>query len=127
MRSERERYLRNRSKLRRLTRAQRLNCLRVQQAFIQDLMNNDELGPRLMIEYCYGSSQPTPLVPSLNLVEDLINETHLILKLANWSSVDLYTYDVSFNNGELTWEEIEVTDSYWLQEWERNQNYYQQT
>ena len=99
MRSERERYLRNRSELPRLTRAQQRNCLKVQNAFIQDLIDNNELGPRLVIEYFYDSSQPTPSVPSLNLAEDLINETHIILKLAYWSSGDLYTYAVSFIKG----------------------------
>ncbi len=95
--------------------------------FIQDLIDNDKLGPCLVIEYFYDSSQPTPSIPSLDLAEDLINETHIILKLAYWSSGDLYTYGVSFNNGVSKWEEIEITDSYWLQEWERKQNYYQQT
>ena len=71
----------------------------MQNAFIQDLIDNDELGPRLVIEYFYDSSQPTPLVPSLDLAEDLINETHIILKLAYWSSGDLYTYAVSFIKG----------------------------
>jgi hypothetical protein len=82
MRSEHERYVRNRSELPRLTRAQRLNCLRVQQAFIQDLINNDKLGPHLKIENFYNSSQPTPTVPSLDFAEDLINGTHIILQLA---------------------------------------------
>ncbi len=90
---------------------------------IQDLIDNDKLGPCLEIEYFYDSSQPTPLVPSLDFAEDLINETHIILKLAYWSSGDLITYAVSFINGESTWEEVEVGDSYWLKEWERNQNY----
>jgi hypothetical protein len=49
-------------------------------------------------------------------VEDLINESHIILKLAYWFSGDLYAYGVSFNSGESKWEEIEVTSSYWQQE-----------
>jgi hypothetical protein len=121
--SEREQYLRNRSELPRLTRAQQLNCLWVQQAFIQDLIDNNELGPRLEIKYIYDSSQPTPSVPSLNFAKDLINETHIILQLAYWSSGDLITYTVSFINGESAWEEVDVGDSYWLTEWQRNHNY----
>ena len=121
--SEHEQYLRNRSELPRLTRAQRLNCLRVQQAFIQDLIDNNELGPHLEIEYFNDSSQPTPLVPSLDFAEDLINKTHIILQLAYWYSGDLITYAVSFTNGESTWEEVNLGDSYWLAEWQRNHDY----
>jgi hypothetical protein len=117
--SEREQCLRNCSKLPWLTRAQQRNCLRVKNAFIQGLINNDGLGPCLEIEYFYNLSQPTPSVPSLNFAEDLINETHIILKLAYWSSGDLITYAVSFINGKSTWEEVEVGDSYWLKKWER--------
>ena len=108
-----------------LTHAQQRNCLRVQHVFIQDLIDNNKLGPRLVIEYFYNLSQLTPSAPSLDLAEDLINKTHIILKLAYWSSGDLYTYAISFINRESKWEENEVQDSYWLQEWERNQNYYQ--
>jgi hypothetical protein len=118
MRSGCERYLQNR-----FTRAKRRNCLREQNAFIQDLINNNELGPCLEIEYFYDSSQPTPSVPSLDFAENLINKTHIFLKLAYWSSGDLITYAISFINGESTWEEVEVGDSSWLKEWERNQNY----
>ena len=123
MGAERERYLQNRSELPKLTIAQGLNCLRVQQAFIQDLIDNDELGPCLEIKYFYDSSQPTPLVPSLNFAEDLINETHIILQLAYWSSGDLIIYAVSFINGDSTWEGVDVGDSYWLTEWQRNHHY----
>ena len=81
------------------------------------------VGPHLEIEYFYNSSQPTPLVPSLDFAEDLINKTHIILKLAYWSSGGLITYVVSFINGESMWEEVKIGDSYWLKEWERNKNY----
>ena len=103
--------------------AQRLNCLRDQQAFIQDLIDNNELGPHLEIEYFNDSSQPTPLVPSLDFAEDLINKTHIILQLAYWYSGDLITYAVSFTNGESTWEEVNLGDSYGLAEWQRNHDY----
>jgi hypothetical protein len=66
-----------------------------------------------VIEYFINLSHPTPSVPSLDFAEDLINESHIILKLAYWFSGDLYAYGISFNNGESTWEEIEVTTSYW--------------
>ena len=68
------------------------------------------------MEYFYDSSHPTPSVPSLDFAEDILNESHIILKLAYWFSGDLYAYGVSFNNGESKWEEIEVTSSYWQQE-----------
>ena len=104
-----------------LTCAQRLNCLRVQQAFIQDLTH--ELEPRLTIEYFFDSSHPTPSVPSLDFAEDLINKSHIILKSAYFGfSGDLYAYGISFNNRESKWEEIEVTSSYWQQEWHKNYN-----
>ena len=103
--------------------AQKLNCLRVQQAFIQDLIDNSELVPHLEIEYFNDSSQPTPLVPSLDFTEDFINKTHIILQLAYWYSGDLITYAVSFTNGESTWEEVNLGDSYWLAEWQRNHDY----
>ena len=123
MRSEHEQYLQNRSELPRLIRAQQLNCLRVQQAFIYDLIGNDELGPHLEIEYFYDLSQPTPSVPSLDFAEDLINGTHIILQLAYSYSGDLITYAVSFTNGESTWEEVDLGDSNWLAEWQRNHDY----
>ncbi len=88
----------------------------MQNAFIQDLIHNNELRPRLEIEFFYDLSQPTPSVPSHDFAEDLSNETHIILKLAYWSSGDLITYIVSFINRESTWEEVEVGDSYWLKE-----------
>ena len=120
--SEREQYLQNRSELPRLTRAQQLNCLRVQNAFIQDLIN--KLGPCLEIEYFYDSSHPTPSVPSLDLAEDLLNESHILLQLAYFSSSgDLYAYGVSFNNRELKWKEIEVLSSYWQKEYYHRQHF----
>ena len=101
------------SEIPRLTRAQRLNCLRVQREFIQKLINNKDLGPRLEIEFFFDSSDPTP---SVDFAEDLINESHILLKLAFRSFGDLYAYGVSFHNGETKWEEIEVTSNFWQQE-----------
>ena len=108
-----EQYCRNRSVLPRLTRAQRLNCLRVQNDFIQDLIDNNELGPCLKIEYFFDASHPTPSVPSQDFAKDLANGCHIILKLAYWFSEELHAYGISFNNGEAKWEEIEVSSTYW--------------
>jgi hypothetical protein len=86
----------------------------VQNAFI--LINNNKLVPCLEIEYFFDARHPTPFVPSQDFAEDLINGSHIILKLVYWFSGDLYAYGDSFNNREAKREEIEVTSTYWQQE-----------
>jgi hypothetical protein len=108
-----EQYCRNRSLLPRLTHARRLYCLKVQNEFIQDLINDDELGPHLKIEYFFDASHPTPSVPSRDFAKDLTNGSHIILKLAYWFSEELHAYGISFNNREAKWEEIEVSSTSW--------------
>jgi hypothetical protein len=71
----------------------------VQNAFIQDLIDNDKLGPCLEIKYFFTARHPTPSVPSQYFAEDLINGSHIILKLVYWFSGYLYAYSVSFNSG----------------------------
>ncbi len=102
----------DKSKIPRLTHAQRLNCLRVQREFIQEIINNEDLGPRLEIAFFFDSSDPTP---SVDFAEDLINESQIILKLVFRLSGDLYAYGVFFHNGEMKWEEIDVTSNFWQQ------------
>ena len=97
----------------RLARTQRLNCLRVQREFIQEIIDNKDLGPSLKIAFFFDSSNPTP---SVDLAEDLINKSHIILKLAFRLSGDLYTYGIFFHKGETKWEEIDVTSNFWQQE-----------
>jgi hypothetical protein len=106
-------HRKDKSEIPRLTRAQQLNCLRVQREFIQELIDNKDLGPRDKIAFFFDSSDPAP---SVDFVEDLLKESHIILKLAFRLSGDLYTYSVFFHNGETKWEEIEVTSNFWQQE-----------
>ena len=84
----------------------------MQNKFIKNLIDNDELGPCLEIKYFFDASHPTPSVPSRDFAEDLINRSHIILKLAYWFSKELYAYGISFINGEAKWEEIDVTSTY---------------
>ena len=85
----------------------------MQNKSIEDLIDNDELGRCLEIKYLFDASYPTPSVPSQDFAEDLINGSHIILKLADWFSEELYAYGISFINGEAKWEEIEVASTYW--------------
>ena len=105
-----EQYSRDHSKIARLTHAQRLNCLRVQRAFIRDLIDNDKLGPHLEIEYFFDSSNPTS---SVDFAKDLINMSRIILDFVFRFLGDLYAYGIYFNNRETKWEEIENTSNYW--------------
>ena len=118
-----EQHSQDRSEIPRLARAQRLNCLRVQREFIQEIIENEDLGPCQEIEYFFNSSNQTP---SVDFTEDLINTSIIILKLAFTVLGDLYAYGVFFNNRETKWEEIEVTSNYWQQKWQKNYNYYKQ-
>jgi hypothetical protein len=79
----------------------------------KEIIDNEDLGPRLKIAFFFDSSNSTP---SVDFAEDLINESHIILKLAFRLSGDLYAYGVFFHNGETKWEEIEVTSNSWQQE-----------
>mgnify|MGYP006179335305 CR=1 FL=1 len=103
----------DKSEIPRLTRAQRLNCLRVQREFIQELINNNDLGPWDEIAFFFDSSNPTP---SVEFTEDLLKESHIILKLAFRLAGDTYAYGVFFHNGETMWEEIVVTSNFWQQD-----------
>ena len=85
----------------------------MQNEFIKDLIDNDKLGPHLEIKFFFNASHPTPSVPSRDFAEDLINGSHITLKLAYWFSKELYAYGISFINGEAKWEEIEVASTYW--------------
>jgi len=87
--------------------------LRVQREFIQEIIDNKDLGPSLEIAFFFDSSDPTP---SADFAEDLINESHIILKLAFRLPGHLYAYGVFFHNGKTKWEEIEVTSNFWQQE-----------
>jgi len=104
-----EQPCRIRSEIPRLTRAQRFNCLIKQRAFIQELIDDDDLGPLLEIEYFADPG----LTTSVDLAKDLINTSRIILKLAFSRSGELRAYGVTFENGEAEWEEIQVTSSYW--------------
>ena len=106
-------HSKDRSEIPRLTRAQQLNCLRVQREFIQELINENDLSPRDEIAFFFDSSDPTP---SVDFAEDLLKESHIILKLAVRLAGDTYAYGVFFHNGETKWEEIEVTSNFWQQE-----------
>ena len=108
-----EQYCRNCSLLPWLTRAQRLHCLRVQNKFIQDIIDTDELGPCLEIEYFFDANHPTPSVPSQEFAKDLTNGSQIILQLAYWFSDELHAYGLFFDNGEAKWEKIEVLSTYW--------------
>ncbi len=79
-----EHYCRNRSVLPRLTRAQQLHYRRVQNKFIQDIINTDELGPCLEIKYFFHANHPTPSVPEREFAKDLTNRRQIILQLAYW-------------------------------------------
>ena len=94
-------HSKDKSEIPRLTRAQRLDCLRVQRDFIQELIDNKDLGPHLKIAFFFDSSDPTS---SVDFAEDF--------RLAG----DTYAYGVFFHNGETKWEEIEVTSNFWQQE-----------
>ena len=106
-------HSKDKSKIPRLTRAQRLNCLRVQREFIQELIDDNDLSPRDKIAFLFDSSDPTP---SVDFAEDLLKESHIILKLAFRLAGDTYAYGVFFHNGETKWEEIEVTSNFWQQD-----------
>ena len=103
-------HSKDKPKIPRLTRAQRLNCLRVQREFIQELIDNNDLGPWDKIAFFSDSSDPTP---SVDFAEDLLKESHIILKLAFRLAGDTYAYGVVFHNGETKWEEIEDTSNFW--------------
>ena len=109
-----EHSCRNRSVLPRLTRAQRLHCLRVQNEFIQDIIDTDKLGPRLEIKYFFDANHPTPSVPEQEFAKDLTNRRQIILQLAYWYSDELHAYGLSFNNGKAKWERIEVSSTHWV-------------
>ena len=108
-----EQYCRNCSLLPWLTRTQRLHCLRVQNEFIQDIINTDKLGPCLKIEYFFDTNHPTPSVPSQEFAKDLTNGSQIILQLAYWYSDELHAYGLFFDNGKAKWERIEVSSTYW--------------
>ena len=98
-----------RSETPRLTRAQRSNCLIKHRAFIQELIDDDNLGSLLEIKYF---AEPG-LTTSVDLKKNLINMSRIILKLAFSRFGELRAYGGTFENGEAEWEEIEVTSSYW--------------
>ena len=91
-------HSKDKSEIPRLTRAQRLNCLRVQREFIQELIDDNDLSPRDEIAFFFDSSDPTS---SVDFAEDF--------RLAG----DTYAYGVFFHNGETKWEEIEDTSNFW--------------
>ena len=108
-----EHSCRNRSVLPRLTRAQQLHCLRVQNEFIQDIIDTDELGPLLEIKYFFDANHPTPSVPEQEFVKDLMNRRQIILQLAYWYSDKLHAYGLSFDNRKAKWERIKVSSTHW--------------
>jgi hypothetical protein len=108
-----EQYCRNRSLLPWLTRAQRFHCLRVQNEFIQDIIDTDELGPCLKIEYFFDANHPTPSVPPQEFAKDLTKGSQIILQLAYWYSNELHANGLFFDNGKAKWERIEVSSTYW--------------
>ena len=108
-----EQYCGNLSLLPRITRAQRLHCLRVQKEFIHDLINTNKLGPHLEIKYFFDASHPAPSVPSQEFAKDLTNGSHIILRLVYWFSDKLHAYNISFINGKAKWEKIKVSSTYW--------------
>ncbi len=108
-----EHSCRNHSVLLRLTRAQQLHCLRVQNEFIQDIIDTDELGPHLKIEYFFDANHPTPSVPEREFAKDLTNRRQIILQLVYWYSDKLHAYGLSFDNGKAKWERIEVSSTHW--------------
>ena len=108
-----QQYCRNCSLLPRLTCAQRFHCLRVQNEFIQDIIDTDKLGPRLEIKYFFDANHPTPSVPSQEFAKDLTNRSQIILQLAYWYSDELHAYRLFFDNGKAKWERIKVSSTYW--------------
>ena len=108
-----EQYCRNCSLLPQLTRAQHLHCLRLQNEFIQDIIDTDELGPHLEIEYFFDANHPTPSVLSREFAEDLTNGSQIILQLVYWFSDEPHAYGLFFNNGKAKWEKIKVSSTYW--------------
>ena len=108
-----EQSCRNRSVLPRLIRAQRLHGLRVQNEFIQDITDTDELGRRLEIEYFFVTNHPTPSVPEQEFAKDLTNRRQIILQLAYWYSDELHAYGLSFDNGKAKWERVKVSSTHW--------------
>ena len=102
-----EQPCRIRSETPRLTHAQRSNCLIKHRAFIQELIDDDDLGSLLEIKY-FAEPGLTTLV---DLEKDLINTSRIILKLAfSWFG-ELRAYGGTLENGEAEWEEIEVTSN----------------
>jgi len=89
-------HSKDKSEIPRLTRAQQLNCLRVQREFIQELIDVNDLSPRDEIAFFFDSSYPTP---SVDFAEDLLKERHIILKLAFRLAGDTYAYGAFFHNG----------------------------
>ncbi len=97
-----------RSETPRLTRAQRSHCLKQKnRAFIQELIDNDDLGSLLEIKYL---AEPG-LTTSVDLKKDLINTSRIILNLAFSQFGELRAYGRMLENGEAEWEEIEVTSN----------------
>ena len=94
----------------RLTRSQEQNCIRVQREFIQELIDIEELGPRLEIKFFDNSFNPTVMY---NNAEELITSDDILLKLAFKALGNLLAYSVSFNNGVATWAEIENSLDNW--------------
>ncbi len=89
------------------------HCLKVQNEFIQDIIDTDELGPCLKIEYFFDANHPTPSVPSQEFAKDLTNGSQIILQLAYWYSDELHAYGLFFDTGKAKWERIEVSSTYW--------------
>jgi hypothetical protein len=108
-----EQYCQNCSLLPWLTRAQHLNCLRVQNEIIQEIIDTDKLGPCLKIKYFFDANHPTPSVPSREFAKDLTNGSQIILQLAYWFSDELHAYGLFFDNGKAKWEKIKVSSTYW--------------
>lgn len=94
-----------------MTRAQKSNCLIKQRIFIQELIDDEDLGPRLEIEYL---AEPGGSITFEDIAEDLINTSKIILKLAfSWFG-ETRAYGVTLVNGVAEWEEIQVTNNYWM-------------
>ena len=94
----------------RLTRGQQQNCLRVQREFIQELIDTEDLGPRLEIKFFDDAFNPTV---KYDYAEELLTSDHILLKLAFKALGNLLAYGVSFNNGVTTWAEIENSLDNW--------------
>ncbi len=102
-----EQHTRNCSKIPRLTRAQRSQCLSNQCEFIAGII--EELGPDLEIEYTFDG----PKITLKDRAGDLLNTRKILLKLAYQVNGDLQVFGVFFNNGRLEWEDIPITCNYW--------------